>query len=201
MSASAGTAVNCEVNVLSEMIFVKDAAAMWGLTERQVSKLCKEERIPGAVKKGKCWLIPEDAEKPCDNRVKSGAYRKTISKVRLPMPIGVSDYRKASTDYYYVDKTGMIKDFLDERPEVSLFTRPRRFGKTLNMDMLRTFFEITEEDTSVYFRDKQIWSAGESYRSFQGKYPVIFLTFKDIKKAAWKETYDRLVQLITMESV
>ena len=77
------------------------------------------------------------------------------------MPIGISDYRLASTQYYYVDKTLMIKDFLDERPMVSLFTRPRRFGKTLNMDMLRTFFEKTEEDTSIYFKDKKIWSCGE----------------------------------------
>ena len=65
---------------------------------------------------------------------------------RLPLPVGVSDYRLASLEYYYVDKTMMIKEFLDERPMVSLFTRPCRFGKTLNMDMLRTFFERTGED-------------------------------------------------------
>lgn len=83
----------------------------------------------------------------------------------------------------------MLKDFLDERPMVSLFTRPRRFGKTLNMDMLRTFFEKTDEDTSVYFRDKKIWSCGKKYRDYQGKYPVIFITFKDIKRDTWEETY------------
>lgn len=60
-------------------------------------------------------------------------------------PIGISDYRIASTEYYYIDKTLMLKDFIDERPLVSLFTRPWRFGKTLNVDMLRTFFEKTEE--------------------------------------------------------
>ena len=60
--------------------------------------------------------------------------------VKKPLPVGISDYRRASTEYYYVDKTMMIKEFIDERPLVSLFTRPRRFGKTLNMDMLRTFF-------------------------------------------------------------
>ena len=67
------------------------------------------------------------------------------------MPVGISDYRLASTQYYYVDKTMMIKDFLDERPMVSLF-RPRRFGKTLTMDMLRTFFEKTEEDTQFILK-------------------------------------------------
>ena len=67
----------------------------------------------------------------------------------LPLPIGITDYRVASSEYYYVDKTLLIKDILDERAHVSLFTRPRRFGKTLNMDMLRMFFEKTEEDTSI----------------------------------------------------
>ena len=88
---------------------------------------------------------------------------------------------KAVEEYYYVDKTLVIRGFLDNRPMVSLFTRPRRFGKTLNMDMLRVFFEKTEEDTSKYFRDKMIWQCGESYTSYQGKYPVIFLSFKDVK--------------------
>ena len=73
---------------------------------------------------------------------------------KLALSIGVSDYCEASTSYYYVDKTMMIKDFLDECSKVSLFLRPRRFGKTLNMDMLRVFFEKTEEDTSIYFRNK-----------------------------------------------
>ena len=91
------------------------------------------------------------------------------------------------------------KEFLDERAKVSLFTRPRRFGKTLNMDMLRTFFEKTAEDTSVYFRDKKIWSCGESYRAHHRKYPVIFLSFKDVKYTSWEETYQTLQKLIAQE--
>ncbi len=118
---------------------------------------------------------------------------------RLPLPIGISDYRLASTEYYYVDKTLMIRDFLDQRPMVSLYTRPRRFGKTLNMDMLRTFFERTQEDSSVYFRDKKIWQCGEHYQKYQGKYPVIFLTFKDVKRGSWKESYGHLKRLIGEE--
>lgn len=74
---------------------------------------------------------------------------------KLPLPIGVSNYCLAVSEYYYIDKTMMIKDFIDERPMVTLFTRPRRFGKTLNMDMLRTYFERSDKDTSVYFRDKK----------------------------------------------
>ena len=118
----------------------------------------------------------------------------------LPLPIGISDYRLASTEYYYIDKTMMIKDFIDERPMVSLFTRPRRFGKTLNVDMLRTFFEKTEEDTSIYFKDKKIWTCGQKYRDYQGKYPVIFITFKDIKFNTWEETFHAIKDLFSKEA-
>lgn len=95
----------------------------------------------------------------------------------------------------------MIKNFLDERPMVSLFTRPRRFGKTLNMDMLRTFFEKTSEDTSIYFKDKKIWQCGERYTCCQGKYPVIFLTFKDVKYGTWNEILLAVRKLISMEYI
>ena len=63
----------------------------------------------------------------------------------------------------------MIKEFIDSRHKVSLFMRPRRFGKTLAMDMLKTFFEISETDTSAYFKDKKIWSCGEKYHLEQGQ--------------------------------
>jgi hypothetical protein len=94
----------------------------------------------------------------------------------------------------------LIKDFIDERPMVSLFTRPRRFGKTLNMDMLRTYFEKTDEDTSVYFKDKKIWSCGDKYRNYQGKYPVIFITFKDIKFNTWAETFEGIRDVVAKEA-
>ena len=85
------------------------------------------------------------------------------------LPIGISDYVRVQSEYYYIDKTLMIKEILDKKTLVSIFTRPRRFGKTLNMDMLRVFFEISEEDTSKYFTDKNIWKCGEEYRLHQGK--------------------------------
>lgn len=119
--------------------------------------------------------------------------------MKKSLPIGISEYQEASTEYYYVDKTLLIRDFLDERPKVSLFTRPRRFGKTLNMDMLRVFFEKTEEDTSVYFRDKKIWSCGQSYLDQQGKYPVIFLSLKDVKGSSWEETFRMIRGLLADE--
>lgn len=182
---------------MQRMMSTKEAASLWNISDRQVSKLCGEGKIKGAVKKGRTWAIPFGTEKPTDGRIKPAS---SLRQPNLPLPIGISDYRLASTEYYYVDKTMMIKDFLDERPMVSLFTRPRRFGKTLNMDMLRTFFEKTDEDTSVYFKNKNIWACGEKYRSHQGKYPVIFLSFKDIKCDTWEETFDAIKDLFSKEA-
>lgn len=184
---------------MSRLMTVREASRLWEISERRITLLCKNGRIDGARKIGRSWMIPVEALKPEDKRVRSGVYRKNQMPARFPLPIGVSDYRLASSEYYYVDKTMLIKDFLDERPKVSLFTRPRRFGKTLNMDMIRTFFEKTDEDTSVYFRDKKIWACGERYREEQGKYPVIFITFKDIKFETWKETYQNICRILRNE--
>lgn len=184
---------------MDDTIRAREAAALWGITPRAVTTLCKEGKIRGAKKENGIWLIPANAERPVDHRFKSDIPRKISRAAKLPLPVGISDYRLASSEYYYVDKTLMIRDFLDERPMVSLFTRPRRFGKTLNMDMLRTFFEKTKEDTSIYFKNKKIWGCGKKYQDYQGKYPVIFLTFKDVKRDTWEETYEHLVRLICEE--
>lgn len=184
---------------MADMMKVKDAAALWGLTPRRVSELCKQGKIAQARKMGKAWMIPVGTPKPADQRIRSGVYAKTSLPENLPLPIGISDYRLASTEYYYIDKTMLIKDFLDERPMVSLFTRPRRFGKTLNMDMLRTFFEKSDEDTSVYFKNKKIWACGQKYRDYQGKYPVIFVSFKDVKCETWQDTYGNIYKLLQKE--
>ena len=162
---------------MAEIISVREAAVRWNIKERRVATLCKDGRIAGVKKQGNRWLIPADTQKPADQRLKTGAFRTAERAPKLPLPIGVSNYCLASSEYYYIDKTMMIKDFIDERPMVTLFTRPRRFGKTLNMDMLRTYFEKSDKDTSVYFRGKKIWACGQKYRDYQGKYPVIFLTF------------------------
>lgn len=185
---------------MSNTISVKEAARRWNLTERRVSGLCKNGSIPGAIKNGRSWEIPEIAEKPADSRIKTGIYVQPKNRPKnLPIPVGVSDYRLASTEYYYIDKTMMLKDFIDERPMVILFTRPRRFGKTLNMDMIRTFFEKNDEDTSKYFINKKIWAQGENYRSFQGKYPVIFISLKDVKHNSWKNTSESIGSIISQE--
>ncbi len=118
---------------------------------------------------------------------------------KRPLPIGLSDFCKVSQEYCYVDKTLLIRDILDERAGVLLFTRPRRFGKSLNMDMLRVFFEKTSEDTSIYFKDKKIWKCGETYRRQQGKYPVIYLSFKDVKFPAWQDAFTFLKFVLAIE--
>lgn len=178
----------------------KEMALIWNISVRAVSSLCKSGRIPGAVKNGKNWEIPDEATKPVDGRISSGEYcKKGMNPDRKPLPIGISDYVRAQSDYYYVDKTMLIKEFLDQKPLVSLFIRPRRFGKTLNMDMLRVYFEKVDEDTSKYFKDKNIWKCGENYRMHQGKYPVIFLTFKDVKFDSWKATVEKIKSLLQEE--
>lgn len=178
----------------------KEMALIWSISVRAVTSLCKSGRIPGAVKNGKSWEIPDEATKPVDGRISSGEYcKKGMTTDRKPLPIGISDYVRAQSDYYYVDKTMLIKEFLDQKPLVSLFTRPRRFGKTLNMDMLRVYFEMTDEDTSKYFEDKNIWKCGKDYRLHQGKYPVIFLTFKDVKFDSWQATIEKIKSLLQEE--
>ena len=172
-----------------EYLSCSDASKAMGFSVRRIQQMCKNGELPGAIKEGRKWLIP-------DETIHMNHFAKNKS-----LPIGVSDFKLATTGYYYVDKTLMIRDFLDIKPMVSLFTRPRRFGKTLNMDMLRVFFEKTNEDTSVYFKDKQIWQCGNYYTKHQGQYPVIFLTFKDIKSMTWEETFQKIRRLISLEFI
>lgn len=180
----------------------KEKALEWNVSPRSVNDMCKKGRIQGAIKEKGSWLIPDDSPKPMDGRVSNGKYIKKnmVAKAEVKsLPIGISDYVRAQEEYYYVDKTLLIKEFLDKKPLVSLFTRPRRFGKTLNMDMLKVFFEISDKNTSKYFADKNIWQCGEEYRSHQGKYPVIFLTFKYVKFDTWDVTIDKIRGLLQEE--
>ena len=114
--------------------------------------------------------------------------------------IGIQEFSKIrENDYFYIDKSLFIKEWWESGDDAVLITRPRRFGKTLNMDMLRVFFEKTKEDNSIYFKDKLIWKCGDEYTSFQGKFPVIFLSFKDVKCNTWDLTYEKICKLITLE--
>ena len=175
-------------------ITAEEAASKLGVTARRVQQLCSSGKVEGAKIEANSWILPEE----CLTQI---SIRKKSSKgtEKKPLPIGISDFKRAVSEYYYVDKTLLIKEFLDSKPQVSLFTRPRRFGKTLNMDMLRVFFEKTDENTSVYFRDKKIWKCGSKYINEQGKYPVIFISLKDVKFNSWTETLEMIKMLIRSE--
>lgn len=175
-------------------IKARELANLWDITPRRINQLCADNLLPGAYKDGKFWMIPSNIEKPASLRGKQVKTVKTRAKTThlLPCPVGITSYKEVSKECYYVDKTLLIKDIIDDHSKVFLFTRPRRFGKTLAMDMVRTYFEISDMDTSVYFSDKNIWSEGEVYKDYQGKYPVIFLSFKDAHQSDWEDMYNSL---------
>ncbi len=123
--------------------------------------------------------------------------QKTVKK--KPLPIGSSDFRKLREGtYQYVDKSLFIRDIVEASAEVILLPRPRRFGKTLNLSMLRYFLEKTDEDLSPLFDGLAIRNEA-GFDAHQGKYPVIWMTFKDLKEPSWEYLYRRLTNLIRDE--
>ncbi|MFI3177759.1 MAG: AAA family ATPase [Eubacteriales bacterium] len=114
-----------------------------------------------------------------------------------PLPIGIDNFKEMiERGCYYVDKTLLMKQLLDTTTKVSLFTRPRRFGKSLNLSMLQYFFERSERDTEKLFQGLNIASAGEEYTKHMGQYPVIMLNFKEAKQATFVSAYKALQDTI-----
>lgn len=116
---------------------------------------------------------------------------------KRPLPIGISDFKTViEENYYYVDKTDMIGDILDDRVMVTLFTRPRRFGKTLNMSMMKYFFEIenTEENKKLF---DGLAISNKEYMKEQGQYPVIFISFRNIEEENWEDCYFEIKNIIS----
>ena len=111
-----------------------------------------------------------------------------------PLPIGIEDFKKLrENNFYYVDKSLLIKELLDNRSEVSLFMRPRRFGKTLSLSMLRYYFEQvpvsdTNTDNNNLFKGLKIMEAGEKYTKHKGRYPVVNLSLKSAKQPDWNRS-------------
>ena len=123
----------------------------------------------------------------------------------MQYPIGVSDFRKLVTTrntdgvpYTFVDKTLFIHDILNDSTEVKVITRPRRFGKTLNLSMLYYFLskEIDGQPTAPLFQNLKIAQYPDLIEKHQGQYPVIFLTLKDIKNSSWEKSYADLCIVI-----
>ena len=108
------------------------------------------------------------------------------------VPVGIEDFERIiNEDYYYVDKTMLIEELLINRAPVTLFTRPRRFGKTLNMSMIRYFFDVkNKKENRKLFENLKIYNS--EYMSEQGKYPVIFISLKDLKGDTWEKCFENL---------
>ena len=116
-----------------------------------------------------------------------------------PLPIGVDNFENLITKgYYFIDKTLFIRDLLDMKGEVNLFTRPRRFGKTLNMSMLRYFFELGEDNKEL-FAGTKIMSAGEKYRNAMGQFPVVSLSLKSMKQPSYELSFEMLKKAVREE--
>ena len=116
-----------------------------------------------------------------------------------PLPIGVEDFKRlVDNGYYFVDKTLMIKELLENKETVNLFTRPRRFGKTLNMSMLQRFFEATEKSNAYLFDGLKI-AAYPEYMAYQGQYPVISVSLKSMKQASYTDAFYMYKNLIAKE--
>ena len=121
---------------------------------------------------------------------------------RKLLPVGIDDYKELiSQNYYYVDKTLFIKELIDNLSKVNLFTRPRRFGKTLNLSMLKYFFEkpLDGNSNQYLFSDKKIGEAGEKYTGYQQRYPVIQLSLKSGKQPDFELAYKMLKKEIIQE--
>ena len=117
-----------------------------------------------------------------------------------PLPIGVDDFKTLiDNEYYFIDKTLLIKELLDTRSVVSLILRPRRFGNTLNLSMLRYFFERAEEDNSYLFKGLKIMNESQKYLEHMGKYPVISISLKSTKQPNFDMAYAKLVESISKE--
>ena len=116
------------------------------------------------------------------------------------LPVGIEDFEEMrKQDFYYVDKTGLIVDLLAGWGKVNLFTRPRRFGKTLNMSMLKCFFEIGTDKS--LFDDLRVSEEKELCEKYMGKYPVVFVSLKDVDGLTFEDAYDMLREIIRKECV
>ena len=116
---------------------------------------------------------------------------------RKPLPIGVSDFKEiVENNYYYIDKTKLIEDILHYRAKVNLFTRPRRFGKTLNMSMIKYFFDIkNKEENRKLFEGLSI--SESEHMQEQGQYPVIYISFRNMEEVSWENSHIAIRQLIS----
>ncbi|WP_165379534.1 AAA family ATPase, partial [Rickettsiales endosymbiont of Peranema trichophorum] len=115
----------------------------------------------------------------------------------MKLPVGVSDFRKiVKGNYVFTDKTLLIKEVMDDGADIILVTRPRRFGKTLNLSMLYYFLDNSQPKDEDLFEKLNIGQDKAFCEEHQNQYPVIFISFKDVKQSTYRGAYDDIVCLI-----
>ena len=169
----------------------KEKSNEWGITVRAVNELCKKGKISGAVKTGKSWQIPDDAEKPADGRIVSGRYvRKAEPEDKKPLPVGISDYVRAQSEYYYVDKTLLIEEInrtIGRKNKLTCISRPRRFGKSYAARMLCAYYDRSC-DSHTLFENLKI-ANDSSYEDHINQYHVIYLDMTQVLGDAGKNKF------------
>ena len=181
---------------------IHEAARLWDLSERRIAELCKNGTIEGAEKIRNRWIIPDWTISP---KIYNTNNTYTVSESEpayiITQPAGgISDYEKVIHDNnYYVDKTLLIKELIDKNSGAYLITRPRRFGKSMNISMLQSFFEISDTDKTPLFSDKLIWKAGTRYQNLLGQFPVIKIAFPNVYGFDWNETKQKIRSIVKNE--
>ena len=160
----------------------RQKATEWSVTKRMVNYWCANGQIEGAYKEGSRWWIPVDVERPgeeeCLRRMRAYTVRITGKK---SVAVGIQDFEALRRDQmFYVDKTDFIRQWWESGETTTLITRPRRFGKTLNLSMLNCFFSVFYENRADLFEGLKVGDEN-SYHKLQGRFPVIFLSFAGVK--------------------
>ena len=170
-------------------------ASEWGVTKRMVNYWCALGKIDGAVKEGIRWKIPMDAERP-DRYGESSVLIDYVVRIEgKNVSVGNQSFESIrENDSFYVDKTSFIEQWWESSYAVTLITRPRRFGKTLNLSMMECFFSTVYCGRTELFEGLKIWQS-EKYRNLQGTYPVIFFSLAGVKN----DDYEGAIKLIEFE--
>lgn len=171
----------------------RQKATEWSVTKRMVNYWCANGQIEGAYKEGSRWWIPVDVERPGEEerlrRMRAYTVRITGKK---SVAVGIQDFEALRRDQmFYVDKTDFIRQWWESGETTTLITRPRRFGKTLNLSMLNCFFSVFYENRADLFEGLKVWEE-KNYHKLQGRFPVIFLSFAGVKGT----TFEAVLQQI-----
>ena len=175
-----------------EFVTSIEKASEWGVTKRMVNYWCAMGKICGAEKEGIRWKIPMNAERP-DRYGEGPALVDYVVRITgKKVGVGIQSFEEIrSTGAFYVDKTSFISQWWENEHDVTLITRPRRFGKTLNLSMIECFFSQKYAGREDLFDGLKIWE-NQMYHQLQGTYPVIFLSLAGIKEETYESAFRSL---------